>query len=367
MSFYNVYEKYRSFPWEGFFENISDGDILRILNRERLTEMDFLALLSGKAGRHLEKMARRSNQLTLQHFGKVIFLFTPLYLANFCVNQCAYCSFNATNGITRRKLELKEVEQEARAISATGLRHILLLTGESRKETPVAYIKQCVDVLKKYFTSISIEVYPLEQEEYEELAGAGVDGLTIFQEAYDEATYEAVHLGGPKKNYRFRLDAPERACRAHMRSVSIGALLGLEDWRREAFFTGLHADYLQNGFPDTEISISLPRLRPHVGHFQPKCTVDDRQLVQVMLAMRLFMPRAGITVSSRERAELRDNLIGLGVTKMSAGVSTEVGGHAQEGKTEGQFEISDGRSVEEMKNMIYGKGYQPVFKDWQAL
>ncbi|MCX7710453.1 MAG: 2-iminoacetate synthase ThiH [Clostridia bacterium] len=367
MSFYNTYQKYKEFDFEDFLEKVTEEDVLRAISKDRINEYDFLALLSAKAEKHLEAMAVKARQLTLQHFGKVIFLFTPMYLANYCVNQCAYCSFNITNKISRKKLNLEEVEEEARIISSTGLRHILILTGESRKETPVSYIKECVEVLKKYFRSISIEVYPLETEEYAELVASGVDGITLFQEVYSEETYEAVHLGGPKRNHRFRLDAPERACIASMRSVGIGALLGLDDWRREAFFTGLHADYLQNQYNDTEISVSLPRIRPHVGSFQPKCDVSDKNLVQVMLAIRLFMPRTGITISTRERPDFRDNLIGLGVTKMSAGVSTEVGGHASDEKTEGQFDISDNRDVETMKNIIYGKGYQPVFKDWQMI
>lgn len=367
MSFYDIYLEYKDFNIQNYFEGLTDEHILRIIDKDRLSELDFLALLSPRAGNHLELMARRSRQLTLQHFGKVIFLYTPMYLANYCVNQCAYCGFNVTNRITRRKLSLDEVEQEARAISSTGLRHILILTGESRQHSPVSYIKSCVEVIKKYFRSISIEIYPLDTAEYAELIEAGVDGLTLYQEVYDEDTYKSVHLKGPKRNYKYRLDAPERACMASMRSVNIGALLGLDDWAREAFFTGLHADYLQNKYMDTEISISLPRMRPHAGHFQPRFNVSDKNLVQIMLAFRLFLPRAGITISTRERAGFRDNLIGLGVTRMSAGSSTEVGGHTSEEKSEGQFDISDSRSVDEIKEMIYKKGYQPVFKDWQTI
>ncbi|MCX7921916.1 MAG: 2-iminoacetate synthase ThiH [Clostridia bacterium] len=367
MSFYDKLTEYKSIDIENFLEGVTDEAVLRAINKERLTDFDFLTLLSDKADKHLEAMAVRSKQLTLQHFGKVIFLYTPMYLANYCVNQCTYCGFNVTNRITRKKLTMEEVEREAQTIASTGLRHILILTGESRPQTPVSYIKECVEVLSNHFRSIAIEVYPLEAEEYAELIEAGVDGLTIYQEVYNEEIYRDIHLKGPKTNYRYRLDAPERACKAAMRSVNIGALLGLDDWRSEAFFTGLHADYLQTKYLDTEISVSLPRMRPHVGQFQPKCNVSDRNMVQAMLALRLFMPRAGITVSTRERAEFRDNLIGLGVTKMSAGTTTEVGGHTRDEKSEGQFDISDGRSVEEMKQVIYKKGYQPVFKDWQAI
>lgn len=367
MSFYDKYLEYKDFKLEDFLETVSDDDVLRAITKENLTDRDYLVLLSGKAEKYLESMARRSQQLTFQHFGRVVFLYAPLYLANYCTNQCVYCGFNTQNKIARKKLSLEEVEKEAVALSATGLKHILILTGESRVHTPVSYIRDCVKVLRKYFSSIVIEIYPLEADEYKELIDAGVDGLTIYQEVYNEETYKMLHLKGPKRDYRYRLDAPERACSVSMRSVNIGALLGLEDWRKEAFYTGLHARYLQDKFLDTEIGVSVPRMRPHTGSFQPKSLVSDRNLVQIMLAMRLFMPRAGIAVSTRERAEFRDNLVGLGVTKMSAGSSTEVGGYGLAEKTQGQFDISDERSVREIKEMIYGKGFQPVFKDWQFI
>jgi len=367
MSFYEIYSRYGSFDIKEYFYRLKDDDILRIVNKERLSELDFLALLSDKAAGLLEIMAQKSRQLTLQHFGKVIFLYTPLYLANYCVNQCVYCGFNAANNISRKKLSGEEVEREAESIASTGLRHVLILTGESRQHTPVSYIEECVQILKKYFRSITIEVYPLEADEYARLIEAGVDGLTLYQEVYNEEVYSQLHPKGPKRDYRYRLDAPERACKASMRSVNIGALLGLNDWRSEAFLTGLHAAYLQDKYPDAEISVSMPRMRPHAGLFQPIDTVSDRSLVQIMLALRIFMPRAGITVSTRERAGFRDNLIGLGATRMSAGSVTEVGGHALHNKSEGQFNISDDRSVGEIKDMIYARGYQPVFKDWQII
>lgn len=367
MSFYQKYLEYRNFNFEQFYSNITEEQILRIINKDRIRELEFLALLSDKASKYIELMAQKSKKLTLQHFGKIVFLYTPLYVANYCVNQCVYCGFNVSNDIVRKKLSKDEVEREAKIISDTGLKHILLLTGESRTHSSVDYIKECVMILKKYFTSISIEVYPLETDEYRELIGIGVDGFTMYQEVYNEDIYSQIHLKGPKRNYRFRIDAPERACIAGMRSVNIGALLGLDDWRREAFFTGLHADYLQNKYPETEISVSMPRMRPHNGEFQPTVNVDDKSLVQIMLAFRLFMPRVGITLSTRECAEFRDNLIGLGVTKMSAGSSTEVGGHALSTKSEGQFDICDTRSVKQMTELIYSKGYQPVFKDWQQI
>ncbi|MBZ4688461.1 MAG: thiH [Clostridiales bacterium] len=364
MSFYDCYLEYNDLDFENFFAQVTEADILRILRKNKITEYEFLALLSPVAENLLEDMAQRARQLSLQHFGKAILLFTPMYIANHCVNKCSYCGFNVENDIARKKLSLEEIEREAAAIAETGLRHILVLTGESRKETPLSYIVNAIKILRKYFQSISIEIYPLTEEEYQEVIEAGVDGLTIYQEVYDEKIYDKVHLAGPKKNYKFRLDAPERACKAKMRNVNIGALLGLNEWRREAFFTGLHASYLQNKYPDVEISISLPRIRPHKGVFEDVYLVNDRSLVQIMLATRIFLPYVGITISTRESQRLRDNLIPLGVTKMSAGVSTEVGGHTSATKGDSQFEIADKRNVAEMKEAILAKGYQPVFKNW---
>lgn len=366
MSFYDERKKYEKFDFDGFFEQVTDADVRRAINSDRLTPLDYLTLLSPRAEAHLEEIAQKAHRLTVQHFGRVILLFTPIYVANYCTNQCLYCGFKATNRLERKKLTPAGVKEEAGIIAATGLKHILLLTGESRGKSPVSYIRECVEILKKYFTSIGIEVYPLEEEEYRELVEAGVDGFCMYQEVYDEDVYARLHPAGPKRNYRYRLEAPERACRAGMRTVNIGALLGLHEWRAEAFFTGLHADYLQRAYPEVEISISPPRMRPELGGFEPPVKVTDRNLVQYILAFRLFMPRGGVTISSRERAELRDNLIRLGVTRMSAGSNTAVGGRSHP-EAVGQFEISDGRSVAEMAAMIYSQGYQPVYKDWQMM
>jgi 2-iminoacetate synthase len=367
MSFYDKYRQFNDFNFDKFFRGITNNDVLRALSSEKLSDMELLTLLSTRAENFLEQMAQKSKQLTLQNFGSTILLYAPLYLANYCVNHCIYCGFNVTNHIARKRLNLAEVEQEARMISATSLRHILILTGESRGQTPLAYIKECLEVLKKYFHSISIEIYPLTTDEYAELIAAGVDGLTIYQEVYNEQTYSLLHLQGPKRDYKYRMDAPERACMAAMRSVNVGALLGLEEWRQEAFFTSLHAQYLQDKYFSTEIGISFPRVRPHAGKYQPKCEVSDQHLVQIMLATRLYMPRAGITISTREKSAFRDNIIELGVTKMSAGSSTQVGGYSLEERSTEQFNISDNRSVREISQMIYDKGYQPVFKDWQLI
>ncbi len=364
MSFYNELLKYNNKKINELLLNITVSDVVRAIVKDTLNEWDLLALLSPTATGFLEEMAQHAHRLTTQHFGKTILLYTPMYLANHCVNKCSYCGFNFENNITRKKLTYEEIEKEAEVISKTGLKHILLLTGESRKESPLSYIIKAINIVKKYFDSISIEIYPLDENEYREVINAGVDGLTIYQEVYDEKIYDKVHLAGPKKNYRYRLDAPERGCRAGMRTVNIGALLGLNHWPIEAFFTGIHAKYLQSKYSDVDIGISLPRIRPHTGSFIDIYEVDDTALVQIMLAYRLFLPRVSINISTRENEGLRDNILPLGVTNMSAGVSTEVGGHSLDSKSEGQFEISDRRNVKEMMKSILSKGYQPVLKDW---
>ncbi|NLK22257.1 MAG: 2-iminoacetate synthase ThiH [Epulopiscium sp.] len=368
MSFYNEYLKYKDFDFYRFFKKVTDKQIIKSINKSTLDIEDFLILLSPQASFYLEEMAQKAHRLTVQHFGKTILLYTPLYLSNYCTNQCVYCSFNCKNSIQRKQLTLEEVEDEARTISSTGLKHIIILTGDARGIATVEYISKCTKILRKYFPSIAIEVYTMSKEEYEILIDAGVDLLTVYQETYNEKLYDRLHKKGPKKDYKYRLDAPERACKANIRAVNIGALLGLDkEWIRDAFLTGFHALYLQNLYLDVEISVSLPRIRPHVGSYKPGSIVRDRDMVQIMTALRLFMPRVGITISTRENADFRNNIIQLGVTKMSAGSITAVGGHYHKDENTSQFEISDERDVGEMKEAIYKLGYQPVFKDWHFI
>lgn len=364
MGFKEILLNYQGFDFDAFLAGVKPEDILAVLTKAKLNHRDFLALLSPAAEPYLELIAERARRDTVRNFGKTMQLFTPMYIANYCVNQCVYCGFNHANRISRHKLDLAAIDAEGAAIAPTGLKHVLVLTGESQAHSPLTYILQAVQVLKKHFTSVSIEIYPLKEEEYREAVLAGVDGMTIFQEVYDEEVYGQLHLAGPKRNYLFRLDAPERACRAGLRNVNIGALLGLNDWRKEAFFTGIHADYLQHKYSDVEIAVSMPRMRPSAGGYPPRVVVSDKNLVQYIMAYRLFMPRSGITLSSRESRTLRDHLAHLGVTKMSGGVTTAVGGHTQH-NDDAQFDISDNRSVEEMAKMLYAQGIQPVYKDWQ--
>ncbi|MFA6635618.1 MAG: 2-iminoacetate synthase ThiH [Candidatus Omnitrophota bacterium] len=349
-------------PREGDF----DGAAVSAVMSEDIDLGGFWALVNSTSDDVVEKAALRAHELTIRNFGRVIHLYTPMYLSNFCDNECVYCGFKKGNTIQRKTLTMDEVRRESEYIYSKGFRNILILTGGARGAAPIDYIKSCVKILRERFSSISIEVYELTTDEYRELIDEGVDGLVIYQEVYDEDIYRKVHLSGAKQNYEFRLSAPERALSAGMRTVSIGALLGLGEWKSEGFFTALHASYLEKMFPSAEISISVPRIRPQVSSFKPYSEVSDKDLVRIVTSLRVFLPRVGITLSTRERAYLRDILLSVGVTRMSAGSTTCVGGHTvkkEECRAE-QFEISDIRDLNEIKDMLRNKGYQPVLKDW---
>jgi 2-iminoacetate synthase len=366
MSFLKIYEEYVSLEPDAFTRGLEAEDVEDVLKKDVLDAGDLLALLSFKAEKYMEPAARRANNETLRNFGRTIQLYTPIYISNHCVNQCVYCGFNKRHNVKRKRLSLDELKAEADFISSTGLKHILVLTGESSEESPVSYIRDSVRILKERFSSVSIETYALTRDEYRSMTDAGVDGVTIYQEVYDSDIYDDVHLSGPKKDYAFRLDAPERALASGMRAVNIGVLLGLNDWKKEAFMMALHAEYLQNRFPHAEISVSVPRIRPQTGSFVPFKKVTDRNMVQLILAARLFLPRVGVTLSTREDPVLRENLIPLGITRMSAGSTTIVGGHTIGQGIAGseQFSVFDTRSVGEIKAMLIRKGYQPILKDW---
>jgi 2-iminoacetate synthase len=367
MSFYDSYAQYKEFDLDTFFLDTSFFDIERAMQCEKPEVKQFISFLSPKAENYMEDMAQRAHEITLRYFGRSMQLYTPMYVSNYCQNQCLYCGFNSKNNVARKKLSLEEVKKEAECIAATGLKHILILTGESRVESPVSYIRDCIKILRQFFSLISVEVYALTEDEYLQLVSEGAEGLTLYQEVYDQKVYGQVHSAGPKKDYRFRLDAPERGAKSGMRNINIGVLLGLAEWRKEAFCLGMHAEYLQDKFPDVEIGVSVPRIRPHTGDFKAACEVNDKNLVQIILALRNFLPRLGITVSTREAPELRENLLPLGVTRMSAGSTTSVGGHtlaAHENCNSSQFEISDKRNVDEIKSMLERRGYQAVLKDW---
>ncbi len=343
----------------------TDADVIRAIRKDRLSVEDFKALLSPAAEKHLEETAHRAKQVTREHFGNSVTMFTPLYIANYCENHCIYCGFNCYNKIKRAKLTMEEIEEELKAIASTGLQDILILTGESRRMSSVEYIGEAVKLAAKYFKQVGLEVYPMNTEEYRYIHQCGADYVCVYQETYNTDKYETLHLMGHKRIFPYRFNAQERAINGGMRLVSFAALLGLDDFRKDALATGLHAYYIQKKYPHAEISFSPPRLRPIIndGSINPN-DVHETQLLQVMTAYRLFMPFAGITMSTRERAGFRDNVIGMCATKISAGVSVGVGGHGKEEKGDEQFEISDPRSVEEVHNAILRHGLQPVYNDY---
>lgn len=347
------------------YQKYSGMDVDQALLKENMSFEDYGALLSPAATPYLEKMAKKAISETRKHFGNGICLFTPLYIANYCENNCVYCGFNCKNKIRRGKLSIEEMDEELRAIAKTGLKEILILTGESRHHSGVEYIGEAVKLAAKYFSTIGVEIYPLNSDEYAVLHGCGADFVSVYQETYNITQYEKVHLSGSKRVFPYRFYAQERALQGGMRGVSFGALLGLDDFRKDAFATGLHAFFIQQKYPHAEIGFSTPRLRPFINNADNHPNdVHEKQLLQVMLAYRLFMPYAGITISTRERAGFRDNVIGMTATKISAGVNVGVGGHEQEEKGDEQFEISDPRSVPEVHQMILSKGLQPVYTDY---
>lgn len=342
-------------------------DIEAALARERsLAPEEFLTLLAPAGQKLLEALAQKAHAITRRAFGNAVNIFTPLYISDICTNQCRYCGFNAKNPQKRRHLKVEEAVSEAFAIADAGFQHVLLLTGDARKLSSPQYLADTVARIKPRFASVGIEVYSLTEEEYERLIAAGVDSMTMFQETYNRELYAWLHPAGPKKDYDFRLNAPSRAAAAGMRSIGIGALLGLDEFVCDAFATGLHAWWLLRKYPGIDVSVSIPRICPHEGSFAVEHGVTDEQLVQYVTALRCFLPRAGITCSSRESAFMRDHLVPLGVTRVSAGVSTAVGGRATEDlHNPGQFEISDRRSLGQMVADLAANGYQAVLKDWE--
>lgn len=346
----------------------TEAHVRAALSAESLSIANFGALLSPAAAPYLEQMAQKAKHLTAKQFGNAVCLYTPLYIANYCTNHCVYCGFHCKNKIHRGKLTLEEIEREYKAISATGLREILILTGESRQHSDLPYIGAAVELAKQYFSTIGIEIYPLNTDEYAFLQQKGADFVSVYQETYNRETYRNVHLSGPKRDFAYRFLAQERAILGGMRGVSVGALLGLDDFRKDAFAAGLHAKFLQQKYPHADVAFSVPRLRPCINdETRNSNDVHEPQLLQVMLAYRLFLPFAGISISTRERAKFRDNVLGLAATRISAGVKTGVGGHEDEAKGDEQFQISDPRSVDEIRAMLRQRGMQEVFTDYIRL
>lgn len=341
-------------------------DVKRALDKDSLSPEDFAALLSPAAFPFLEQMAQRAQMETRKHFGNSVYLFTPLYIANYCENYCVYCGFNCHNKIHRAKLNYEEIEREMQAISKSGLEEILILTGESPKMSSVEYIGEACKIAKKYFKVIGLEVYPMDSKDYKYLHECGADFVTVFQETYNSDKYSTLHLGGRKRIFPYRFNAQERALMGGIRGVGFAALLGLDDFRKDAFATGMHAYLIQRKYPHAEIAFSCPRLRPIINNdkINPK-DVHEPQLLQIICAYRIFMPFASITISSRENANFRNNIINIAATKISAGVDVGIGGHGDEKqKGDEQFEIDDGRTVDEIYKAIKDKGLQPVMSDY---
>ncbi|MCD8055027.1 MAG: 2-iminoacetate synthase ThiH [Lachnospiraceae bacterium] len=350
----------------------TDADVRRALQHETCSVEDFKALLSPAAAPYLEEMAVRAKEETGKHFGNTVYLFTPLYIANYCENYCIYCGFNCYNDIVRKKLSMEEIKKEMQVIADSGIEEILILTGESRGQSDVKYIGEACKLARNYFRNVGLEIYPVNTDEYRYLHECGADYVTVFQETYDADKYETLHLMGHKRVFPYRFEAQERAIRGGMRGVGFSALLGLADFRKDALASALHVYYLQRKYPHAEYSLSCPRLRPIINNDKINpLDVHEKELCQVLCAYRIFLPYVGITVSSREQKHFRDGIVKIAATKVSAGVSTGIGDHESKytGKEDAeagdeQFEISDGRSFDQMYTDMAGEGLQPVLNDY---
>jgi len=344
---------------------VTRTELMEIIGKDYLDRTDYLTLLLAGDIEVLEWMARRAHKLTEQYFGKVILLYAPLYLSDYCANGCTYCGYSAESGSYKRKrLDVKEMRAEMEALKRMGFDSVLLLTGGDRRKSPVVYIADAVRMASMYFSEILLEIYTLTREEYDVVRDAGASGLTLYQETYDRNLYDQVHRYGEKKDYLFRLEAPERAIAAGLKHINIGPLLGLGSAVHDMFMAGIHGDYLQRRYPEVELSLSYPRLRPAGTMAGPSDPVDDIRFVRFILATRLFLPRVGVSISTRENAYIRDHLVGLGMTRMSAGSKTTVGGYAHSCSRPGQFVIDDARSVAEIIAMLRQRGYRPEFSNW---
>ena len=365
--FQNLFD---TFDWDDTKASIyakTAKDVELALAKPRRDLEDFKALVSPAAMPYLEQMAQLSQQLTLKRFGNTIQMYAPMYLSNECQNICTYCGFSLDNKVRRRTLTSKEIIQEVEAIKAFGYDHILLVTGEANKTVGVDYFKKALELIRPYFSHISIEVQPLDQQDYEELIPYGLNTVLVYQETYHREDYKKHHPKGKKSNFNYRLETPDRLGKAQIHKIGIGVLLGLEDWRTDSFFTALHLDYLEKTYWQTKYSISFPRLRPFSGGLPPKVDMSDRELVQLICAYRLFDEEVELSLSTRESENFRNNIIKLGITSISAGSKTNPGGYAVEPQSLEQFEISDERTPQEIAEMIKSQGYEPVWKDWDRV
>lgn len=364
MSFKEIYDSQNWEEAKATIYNKTSLDVEKALSAKRRTLEDFKALISPAAAPYLEQMAQLSHQLTQKRFGKTIQLFVPMYLSNECNNICTYCGFSFDNKIKRKTLSADEILREIKEIKKSGFNHILLVTGEANHTVHVDYFKKAIEIIKPHFANISIEVQPLDQNEYEELRQSGVYAVLVYQETYHQDKYKEYHPKGKKSNFYYRMETPERIGNAGIHKIGLGVLLGLEDWRTDSFYCALHLDYLQKTYWQTKYSLSFPRIRPAEGIVVPEKTITDRELVQLICAYRLFNEDVEISVSTRESEIFRNNIIKLGVTSMSAESKTNPGGYSVEPESLEQFEISDERSAEQIATLISNNNYEPVWKDW---
>lgn len=367
-TFRNTFEKYAWNDIQHFiYHTVQEQDIINALQKEHRTVWDFAALITPKAKKYLPQLIKKSKELTQQRFGKNILLYAPLYLSNECKNICTYCGFSLDNKIKRKTLNDNEILIEANYLKNKGFEHILLVTGEDNHTVNAHYIAHAVDILRPLFANISIEVQPLETNEYQQFFHKNVYAVLVYQETYHPEKYKVYHPKGKKSNFYYRLETPDRIGEAELYKIGLGVLLGLEDWRVDSFFCALHLDYLQKKYWQTKYSISFPRIRPAVGAIQENIHMDDDDLKQLIAAYRIFNPDVELSLSTRERPALRDELIEIGITSMSAESKTNPGGYVIDNQTLEQFEIDDNRSVEEIKTSILSKGYEPLTKDWEAV
>jgi 2-iminoacetate synthase len=364
MSFKNTFDLYDWDTLEKDIYSFTHADVEAVLRKEKMDISDFKILISPAAKPFLEEMARRSHALTKKRFGNTIQMYIPMYLSNECQNICTYCGFSMTNKIKRKTLSDAEILKEVAHIKELGYDHILLVTGEANRTVGVSYLKHAIELIRSQFSNITIEVQPLDQNEYEELIEAGLYAVLVYQETYHKATYKIHHPKGKKSNFDYRLETADRLGRAGIYKIGIGALFGLEDWRVDSLYTALHLKYLQKTYWKTKYSISFPRLRPHQGDVEPKVEMTDSDLVQLICAYRLLDEDVELSMSTRENEVFRNNIIKLGITSISAESKTNPGGYAVAPESLEQFEISDERSTNEIKEMIQSQGYEVVWKDW---
>lgn len=367
MSFIKEYERH---SWQQMGERIyqkTAADVEHALSRKGKRDLDdFCALISPAAEPYIEQMAQVSYGLTRKRFGNTTQLYIPLYLSNECHNICTYCGFSVHNKIDRLTLNKDQLMKEVELIKQLGFQHILLVTGEANRKVGVEYFEQVLDWLRPHFSSITMEVQALEQADYERLIKKGLNSVLLYQETYNNETYKSYHPKGKKSNMEYRLESPDRLGRAGIHRIGLAALLGLEDWRIDSSFVAMHLGYLEKKYWKTKYSISLPRLRPAEGCDSPNVIVTDKNFVQLICAYRIYNENVEISLSTRESPKLRDHLLKLGITSMSAGSKTDPGGYGAEGEALEQFEVNDERSPQQIAAMIRNQGFDPVWKDWDA-